>query len=267
MATERILPLQKEIREALIDVYASDTHKESLKADSANNDCLARVYLGRRKELQPHRVAPAKSFSLRNFNLYVDQMGDLDVDVHRYAEAIGSILAVMHWDANADAEDVEFVLGSAPITADDLYQPITIEQIDALPPGSSTWQQVMDVERRTVHLWLLDFNRVKQISMDEAGVDQAVAAFYRNDPYFPRPSLSKDTQDHATWDVFEKAYPRTARWIHDQKLLCTQMMEWTGLPQLFIDKVVDQEQRRAKLRREAAERSEGFFTSGESEEE
>ncbi|PHH92287.1 hypothetical protein CDD83_8101 [Cordyceps sp. RAO-2017] len=46
---------------------------------------------------------------------------------------------------------------------------------------------VGDFYTRTTELWVLDFNQVKPISLDEAGVAQAVNAAKVNDPYMPRP--------------------------------------------------------------------------------
>lgn len=37
-------------------------------------------------------------------------MGDLGLDLHRYARAMAEALAYMHWCVGIDANDVEFVL-------------------------------------------------------------------------------------------------------------------------------------------------------------
>jgi hypothetical protein len=54
------------------------------------------------------------AFSLRNFCLFLDQIEDLALDPSEYAEAMADALAIMHWSAGIDANDVEFVLGSLP---------------------------------------------------------------------------------------------------------------------------------------------------------
>ena len=52
-------------------------------------------------------------------------------------------------------------------------------------------------------LWMLDFDCVRRISMGERGLRQAVDAFWRNDPYFPRPWAHNHTQeDEELWNVF-----------------------------------------------------------------
>jgi hypothetical protein len=46
LISERILPLPKIVRHALIDKYCPDGRKEAAIADPINRDCLVRVYLG-----------------------------------------------------------------------------------------------------------------------------------------------------------------------------------------------------------------------------
>jgi len=41
-------------------------------------------------------------------------------------------------------------------------------------------------------VWLFDFDCCKDMSQNEAGVEQAVAAFYRNDPFLPRPGKENE---------------------------------------------------------------------------
>jgi len=109
--TEHIPPLPLAAREALISLYCPPTHQDSVRQDDINTDCLARVYLGRRRK--PHAPSPA-NFALRNYNLHLDQMLDLGLPVvEKFAPAMGEALAWMHWGAGVDAFDVEFVLGES----------------------------------------------------------------------------------------------------------------------------------------------------------
>ena len=88
IVSEHILPLSKAIRDALVEQYvpinlAKD--KGHVKALPANKDCLARVYLGKRR--RQDRQRPSPFFSLRNFNLHVDQMGRIRArypSLHQY---------------------------------------------------------------------------------------------------------------------------------------------------------------------------------------
>lgn len=96
-------------------------------------------------------------------------METLGLAVHSYAETMADALALMHWGARIDANDVEFVL--AP------------PRVESLPP-SRTFQS----EHLGAHcMWMLDFDCCRAISMDEAGVEKACVAFFKNDPFYPRP--------------------------------------------------------------------------------
>jgi hypothetical protein len=50
-------------------------------------------------------------------------------------------------------------------------------------------------------MWILDFDCCKNISLDEAGMEEAVIAFYKNDLFYPRPGCD-DKNDQALWRVF-----------------------------------------------------------------
>lgn len=108
LISERILPLPRIAREALISKYCAPETRSFAAADPTNRDCLARLYLGRRRI----RTTPAPNFTLRNFNLHLDQMLDLSYPVNSLARAIGEALATIHWSANVDAYNIKFVLGS-----------------------------------------------------------------------------------------------------------------------------------------------------------
>jgi hypothetical protein len=107
--SERILPLPKITCQALIDHFCPADQQEAVSNNDANRDCLARVYLGRRSDSKP-----SANFTLRNFNLHLDQMLSVDAPVFKYAKMIAEALAVIHWQANVDGFDIEFDLGSEP---------------------------------------------------------------------------------------------------------------------------------------------------------
>jgi hypothetical protein len=48
---------------------------------------------------------------------------------------------------------------------------------------------------------MLDFDCCKAMSMDQSGVNQAVTAFLRNDPFYPRPHINREL-----WLVFRNEY-------------------------------------------------------------
>jgi len=81
------------------------------------------------------------------------------------------------------------------------------------------------------------------MTMDEHGVDQAVKAFFDNDPYYSRSSTA-GSKDSALWDVFQSRYLEASNcFIHPKD---------ANLPLSFIKKVTQGATHMA----EAAQRSE-----------
>jgi len=251
LASERIIPLPRTIRDSLVNAYCSGDAalKAAARDDRANTACLARVYLGRRRRV---RVKPQTYFSLRNFPLHVDQILDIGLEARPWAVAMGKTLAVMHWEVGCDARDVEFVLGCKGT--------LSAAELRRLPGKTSTRGRVVGFGRRAVDLWMLYFNQVRRMSMDERGVDWAVHAFFENDPYFPRP-YAEDSEEQELWTVFEKAYLEMAK-------RCTQIRTRPALPdlpQMFITKIVGEQQKRLRVIAEiqAGPRSLNEYENGE----
>lgn len=72
LASERILPLPRYIREALIDIWCPEEKKEEARRDIRNRDCLMRIYLGQRRA----KGTPYEGgFSLKNFQIDVGKIG------------------------------------------------------------------------------------------------------------------------------------------------------------------------------------------------
>jgi Zinc finger protein len=128
-----------------------------IKASDTNQDCLIRPYLGRRRNAPGGGGRPSR-FSLRNFPLRVDQMEQSGIcaDIEKYAEMMAEALATIHWYGERDANDVEFVLA---------------------PPRNETQPKLSNILGDHT-MWLLDFDCCRRMSMDEKGVDQAVAPFF-----------------------------------------------------------------------------------------
>ena len=252
--SERVLPIPKNLRHALIDMYFPEGIREIAKRDFANNDCLLRVYLGKRQDLS--RQKPVRA-TLRNYNLHLDQMQELGLDINHFASIMANALATMHWKVGIDADDVEFVLGTQPT----LYNKnLPFSELEEAAEPMDTYQ--LNFGRRTIQMFLIDFNRCQFIYVDKergtnammieeaaertpseqrtASIEQAVNAFFRNDPYFPRP-LCDDSQDEELWQTFQDAY--LAR---DQRLLAEKDKEIQMLPQYFIGRAVEE----MKIRKE-----------------
>lgn len=107
LISERIPPLPKMNRKTLIDMHCSSELKSCALANQVNRECLVGLYLGKR-----WRVNALLAFTLRNFNLCVAQMEELEPSSTDYAVAIAEAHAVIRWEANVDGYDTEFVLGS-----------------------------------------------------------------------------------------------------------------------------------------------------------
>lgn len=246
LITERIPPLPKIGREALIDKYCAPSSRAAVAANSTNRDCLARVYLGRRR---PANAQPPPNFTLRNFNLCLDQMIELGLPLELYATAMGEALAIIHWAARVDGYDIEIVLGSE---GDVTYSrdvhcvlDLTPEEAAALPPFTNIESlMTVDFKRRTTRLWVLDFNLCNPFSEEvaqehpEALTGHLVTAFFENDPYYPLPLMDHEL-DQKLWDSFSAQYLDKGKEILEGP---GQNERLAILPRMFIDGCVSREQ-------------------------
>jgi hypothetical protein len=163
-----------------------------VESNPDDDDCLIRPYLGRRRRSATN-TSQLHRFSLRNVPLHVDQMEELELDDNVYADTMANALALMHWSAKVDANGVEFVL--------------------APPRSGSLASSTLSSQYLGEHtMWLLDFNCCRAMAMDEQGVNQACAAFFRNDPFYPRPG-GKETADRVLWERFKGRFLETSRRI------------------------------------------------------
>ncbi|OCT48726.1 hypothetical protein CLCR_05022 [Cladophialophora carrionii] len=218
LCAERIPPLPQEVRHRLIDRYCPPAAIATIKANDADRDCLVRPYLGRRK-IQNETRRGRNFFSLRNYPLHLNQAEDLDLPILDYSHGMAEILAIMHWTAKIDANDIEFVLGGV--------QP---------QPEVARKESTHDF-LGTHSLWVLDFDCCKPLTMDDAGIDQAARAFLRNDPYFPRPATSAQSPDSTLWLEFRTRYLECS-----QNFATRSGVTWLGLPEKFIARVAEMHQ-------------------------
>ncbi|KAL9086079.1 MAG: hypothetical protein Q9165_007291 [Trypethelium subeluteriae] len=213
LISTRIPPLPAPARERIIDRFCPSELSAKIKANLGDKDCLVRPYLGRRRVGQ--RTSRFQAFTLRNFPLHVDQMEELEMDTFQYSAALADALAMMHWVAQVDANDVEFVLASYSHHNENvLPAPFHSEFL-----GSHA-------------LWILDFDCCHPISMDDAGISQAVSAFFKNDPFFPRPNMTADLRDQQLWTHFRNRFLKTSAELLGESSL-------KHLPQLLIDRLED----------------------------
>ncbi|WEW59682.1 hypothetical protein PRK78_005161 [Emydomyces testavorans] len=216
--SERIPAVSQKARELLIDRYCPSSFAAEIKTSEANEDCLIRPYLGRRRYNAAAHTRPSrfKAFSLRNYPLHLDQMEELGLDaadlVH-YVEVMAEALAMMHWLAGIDANDVEFVLA---------------------PPRSAEKTPAVISNKLGDHvMWILDFDCCNRLSFDIDGVDQAVTAFFKNDPFYPRPNSSS-----ALWAAFRRKYIEVSNDILQTRLLNdNDKDDIQKLPEAFMQRI------------------------------
>ncbi len=130
-------------------------------------------------------------------------------------------LADLYWKAHVDANDVEFVL-APPRTGPG--HPAN-HKPDRAHPSMIKSHILGDLA-----VWLLDFDCCRDMSMDEAGVEQAAAAFCRNDPYYPRPKPD-DPEIQELWENFKERFLKAS-----EAVLGTESPE-ARLPALWVELV------------------------------
>ncbi|KAJ5056937.1 zinc finger protein-domain-containing protein, partial [Bipolaris maydis] len=193
LQSERIPKVPRSISNKIVDLFCAGNTPlcDFIKNNPDDDACLIRPYLGRRRRRRRrcHRQEGASQsrfqrFSLRNVPLHLDQMEVLGLDVQAYAGAMAEALALMYWGARIDANDVEFVLASA--------------RADHTPTFASDYLGIHC-------MWILDFDCCRPIQVDETGVEQACAAFYKNDPFYPRPG-SGEAADEELWVLFKQRF-------------------------------------------------------------
>jgi hypothetical protein len=72
LCMERIFPLPRSMRHALVDKFCPVMSRQQMKESEANKDCLVRPCLGRQKY-----GSGSHFFSLRNFKLHANEIKDL----------------------------------------------------------------------------------------------------------------------------------------------------------------------------------------------
>jgi hypothetical protein len=125
-------------------------------------------------------------------------------------------LAFLHWVAKIDANDVEFVVGG-------------------LRPSMNEHDVFTSDTLGRHAVWVLDFDCCKPLSLDEAGIEQAARAFWRNDPYYPRPPGEETSpQDTQLWHTFADRFLQTSR-----KMLVGSAENVQRLPDMLVARIIE----------------------------
>lgn len=177
------------------------------------------------------RQSRFNAFSLRNYSLHIDQIKELGQPCDLYARIMAETLALLYWKAQVDANDVVFVL--APPRTHHSMNP----KADGAHPSIINSHILGDYA-----VWILNFDCCRDMSLDEAGVEQAAAAFCRNDPYYPRPKPD-DPEIQEPWEKFKK-------WFLEEReaILGTESPE-ARLPALWVGMVERRGRRSAENQR------------------
>ncbi|KAK2009169.1 hypothetical protein LZ32DRAFT_608701 [Colletotrichum eremochloae] len=202
LVSERVLPAPLLVREALVDALLPAVirhRKQDFLARPENKNCLIRMYLGRRHTTKTQDKI--QNLKLQNFPLHVNEMEQLGLDTAHFATLMANTLAIMHWGAMVDGNDVEFILGSSPAKA----RRVSSQEAESMTSEQLWEASNFEFNHRSMEMWLIDFNQCSPIEDDQAGIDKLVKAFIFNDPYFPRPN-QLDSRDQELWDVFRESY-------------------------------------------------------------
>ncbi|KIW77852.1 hypothetical protein Z517_07685 [Fonsecaea pedrosoi CBS 271.37] len=195
---DRILPVPSLTREALIRQFYQDDKQvqHDVHIHPPNRDCLIRVYFGENK---PDATLYGPTDSLRNFPLYLDQAKMVGLNVNAYAEEMAMGLAILHWQAQIDAQDTEFVIGNStvnPFAAQRPYPTIFKRPVSSMDNFSL----------RETQMWMLDFDKCSAVDLHSKNLSSDIVRKYLvavtgNDPYFPHPRRDPDL-----WQQFRKVY-------------------------------------------------------------
>ncbi|QYS99637.1 DUF3669 domain-containing protein [Trichoderma simmonsii] len=228
IVSEKIIPVSTSIRRLLVQNLRPDVNVEDVINSQSNEHCLIRPYLGRRRyrhsEAEPatgQQRQRLRAFSLRNFPLHLDQMEQLGIDAGDYAMAMADALAFLHWVARVDGNDVEFVLA----------------QPRSQPDTASTQGQIDERRLNNTNilgphaLWILDFDLCRDLTLDEKGIEQATKAFWRNDPFYPRPS-SSNAENQRLWTIFEERFM-----VSSAEVLRSEPDQIKQLPKRLIERI------------------------------
>ena len=243
---ERIPPLPPRACALLMERFCAGKTLAEARRLRENDAYVVRVLLGSDGEKRRHWRKPRLRLCAA---LHLGDLVGLHLDVRALARAMGVAMAVMHWAAGTDARGVEFVLGSSRKTVSRAPEP---RMLDRVPVMSNTGPETMRHEDffhevESTKLWVLDFDRVRPMGMDEEGVEQAVEAAVGNEPYLPRP-LRETGDDKDVWAAFAVSYVEAARVILDGAA-----EEVTKLPVRFIQGLVEKEMKRKEMEKAMGE--------------
>lgn len=239
MVMQKILPLPKRIRRALVTLLHPPMANgapvdpaiiQTIVDHPANKYCLVRPYLGQyasrpRTELR----------SLLNLSIGLDEMEALDVDVKGLARRLGEAFAILHWDAQVDGNNVDFVLGTRLLPPSAASSDAGDDNDGPVPD----WQPA--VQCREVNLFMIDFGRCNRVCLCSQPVEvvhqlyMAAMGSRTTGRYIPHPYHSPPL-----FAVFQQAYAETGqailerRGLHGKFHALSFMHQYEANAQIFL---------------------------------
>ena len=251
-AVQRIPSIPIALRAHLIDIYIDSSGLENAEilATTEHTDCLAHIYSGMTspRATSGSKKAPLRTeTSLFNFPLYLDRSISAELDPVYVVVSMAVGMAALHFAAEIDGADCEFVLGG--LNAGDEEQ---IERQQAQQPSSApTAVQRLSLLPNETKIYILDFDKCSRIRMDDDGVKRAAAAIKSNGPHFPMPPSklpnATDEWDEGMWLFFRVSYITAGTGILQFRNLKNE--ETLKLPEKVIEEVESlvEEERRLDL--------------------
>lgn len=92
-------------------------------------------------------------------------------------------------------------------------------------------------------MWILDFDCCRSLSMDDAGIEQACAAFLNNDPFYPKPG-SDERADQELWSILKQGFLEAS-----QVILRRRNLGDSSLAEKLIQRVEEVDSLRSMERR------------------
>ncbi|KAL7816076.1 hypothetical protein V8C44DRAFT_308646 [Trichoderma aethiopicum] len=247
LVAEQIRLLPGSICRALLSKLGRACITALADASGSTADCVARLYLGRKGGSSESKAIPFEKYRSINFH----QMLKIQMDVEVMARKVAVAMAVLHWGAKVDGWGVKFLLGGSCETLSwhENSRPIShgsgSSGSSSTPNASGPSKAAQEVTQRTTKLWLIDFHRLRPMTMDNDGLAEACKAIRYSDPYFPRPLQDLESQKKA-WNAFVMGYIAASEII----LRDNGEEEFLELPFLLICRLIDMEKIRASSKDE-----------------
>ncbi|KAI8629168.1 hypothetical protein F5Y19DRAFT_475726 [Xylariaceae sp. FL1651] len=126
----------------LVKLFVPEDKRNKVLEEPSNKDCLIRPLFRKRDETRTSGAPLLGRFSLRNYEMSLEALITLHLYLNIMAKSMGHATAVMHWYANMDGNDVEFILGSTPHHGQVIRHNIIPDNLKSTKMGTSIYERV-----------------------------------------------------------------------------------------------------------------------------